>query len=255
MAEKYFYGQGRIFVSTYGQDIYRFLGDVSAAAVAMEVEKIEHKESFSGQKSLTRSLVTDRTATLNLTLHQIDADNLGLALYGAKAAIAAASGDLTHLLPNPVAVGDEIFLPHMKITDTPTVFKIEDDAGTPVVLTRDTHYSIDFEYGRITILNLAAFTQPFTATYRHAAAQQVAMFKTAQPELSLIYQGINLAEGNAPVRFELYRVATDPLQELQLINNEQALNGLQIAAAVLIDTSKLPADVLGQFGRFVEEAA
>lgn len=255
MAEKYFYGQGRVLVSQYGENKYRWLGDVSALSIAMEIEKIEHKESFSGQKSLVRTLVTDRTATVNMTLHQLDADNLGLALYGTKSSIAAAGGDVTYPFPTVVAVGDEVVLPHTKLTDTPTVFTIKDSAGIPVTLTRNTHYTVDLDRGTVVILDIAAFTQPFVATYRNAAAQQVAMFKSAQPVLSMVYEGINLAEANAKVRVELYRVATDPLQELQLINNEQALNGLQIAAGLLIDSSKPASGDLGQFARIVEDAA
>ncbi len=253
MAEQYFYGQGRVYVAPYGSNNYRWLGDVSALSLTLEIENLEHKESFSGQKGLARRITLDREGTVNMTLHQIDADNLSLALYGVKADVAAASGDLTYELPNPVAVGQEVFLPHMKITDSPTAFKIEDDTGSPVALTLNTHYTIDKEYGRITILSLGAFTQPFTATYRHAAQRYVAMFKTGQPELSLLYQGINLAEGNAPVRVELYRVATNPLSELQFINNEQALAGLPIEAGLLIDTAKSPSGDFGQFGRIVEE--
>lgn len=252
MAEQYFYGQGRVYVSPYGVNRYRFLGDVSALQLAMAVENIEHKESFSGQKSLARRITTDKTGTISMTLHQLDVDNLAMALYGTKVNTAAASGDATHVIPTGAAVGDVIALPHIRITDTPTTFNIEDDAGSPATLTRDTDYTIDFENGLITILNLGSYVFPLTATYRYGAQRSVAMFKTAQPELSLLYQGINLAEDNAAVRFEIYRVATDPLTELALINNEQALGGLPIEAGILIDTAKSAAGDLGQFGRFIE---
>lgn len=256
MAEKYFYGQGRILISPYGSNNYRWVGDVSALALTLGGENVEHRESHSGQKGLARRFSIGKDGTISMTMHQLDANNLSLVLHGAASTIPASSGDVTHSIPTGAAVGDIIQLPHISINDaSPNELSIEDSAGTPATLTRGTHYSVDLVYGTITLLNLGSFVFPLIVTYRHFAQDQVAMFTSGQPEVSLVYEGINLAESNAAVRVELYRVSTDPLEELALINNETEVNGMTVNGGLLVDTSKPVGGSLGQFGRIIEPVA
>ena len=89
-------------------------------------------------------------------------------------------------------------------------------------------------------------------SWSYAGGKQVNFLTQPQPLLEFRYEGLNLAENNAPVIIELYKLATDPLQELALITGGNALAGVQIACAVQIDGAKSATGPLGQFGRFIQ---
>ncbi|MFV9611954.1 hypothetical protein [Pseudomonas aeruginosa] len=185
----------------------------------LAVEKVEHKESYSGQKALVRSFPIGKTATVNITLHSIGPDNLALTLYGKV--VAKAAGSVTgEVLPADLVAGDVIRLANFGVSE----LVITDSAEQPGALDPQ-YYALraDGAYGEVQLLGLPtpAPTQPFKAAYEYAATKQVGMFTAPQPTVALRYKGINLAEGGAPVIVELYKVATDPLQELALVQRRQ----------------------------------
>lgn len=245
--DTYYYGQGRVYLAkrdTSGNPINeRFIGDVSALSVKLEVDKVEHKESFSGQKALVRSFPIGKTATLDMTMHQVDTDNLALALYGTSKSVTG-STVTDESLPENLAAGDSAALAHGGVS----AVTVTDSTGTPASLTEGTDYTVDATFGRITIVDPGSYTQPFKVSYTYADAKSVGMFTSGQPELFLRYEGYNLAEGNSGVIVALYKVAPDPLQELALISDGNDVAGMQVSAGLLLDTSKSPTADLGQFG-------
>ncbi|MDN6856986.1 hypothetical protein QO207_10340 [Pseudomonas sp. CAN2814] len=251
--ETYFYGQGQVDAAPIVNGVvgkWRWIQDVSAMAIQLAVDKVEHKESYSGQKALVRSFPIGKTATINMTLHSISPDNLALTLYG-KVVTKAAGTVTAEPLPGALVAGDVVALANPGVTD----LVITDSAATPVELDEQ-YYALlaDGAYGEVQILSLPtpAPTQPFKAAYGYAATKQVGMFTAPQPTIALRYKGINLAEGGAPVIVELYKVATDPLQELALINDGNAVAGMQISGGILLDSSRPASDDLGQFGRIIQ---
>lgn len=251
--ETYFYGQGKVEAAPIVNGVigkWRWIQDVSAMSIKLAVEKVEHKESFSGQKALVRSFPIGKTATVDMTLHSIGPDNLGMTLYGKV--VTKAAGTVTgEVLPAALVAGDLITLANPGVSDV----VITDSAATPVVLDEQ-YYALpaDGAYGEVQILSLPlpAPTQPFKAAYGYAATKQVGMFTAPQPTVALRYKGINLAEGGAPVIVELYKVATDPLQELALISDGNSVAGMQISGGILLDTSRPATGDLGQFGRIIQ---
>jgi len=207
--DPHYYGQGRLLIAqrlaggTLGP--WTWLGDVSAFSLKLTVEKVEHKESWSGQRALTDSFPV-------------------------------------------VAVNDDLYLNHLAITN---LVITDATAGTPKTLVPDVDYTVDADFGRITMLNVTGYVQPFARAYAYAATQAVGLFTRAQPVIALRYEGINLAEGNAPVVVTLFKVATDPLQELALITTGTDVAGMQVSAGLLADLSKPANGPLGQFGSIV----
>lgn len=245
--DTYYYGQGRISIakrdSSGKPGAFRFIGDVSAFSVKLEVDKVEHKESFSGQKALVRSFPIGKNATIDMTMHQVDPDNLSLALYGTTQATEA--GSVTdEALPDELVVGDEVSLAHPGVSDV----VITDSAGSAETLTEGEDYTVDVNFGRITILATSSYTQPFKVSYSYKSSKSVGMFTTGQPDLALKYEGYNLAEGNSPVVVNLHKVAPDPLQELALITDGNDVAGMQVSGGLLLDSSKPANGDLGQFG-------
>ena len=254
--ETYYYGQGVISLAirdavTGVPGPYRDIGDVSAFTVKLTTEKVEHKESRTGQKGLARSFPVGKTATIDMTMHQLDPDNLSLTLYGTV--VNTAGGTVTaESLPADLVVGNEVRLANpgvseLVITDsTPT---------TPKTLVLDTDYGVNPAFGRVTILNVTGLVQPFKAAYTYAARKAVGMFTAAQPNIALRYEGVNLAENNAPVIAEYYKVAPDPLQELALITSGNDVAGMAVTAPILLDSTKPATGPLGQYGSITQVAA
>lgn len=183
------------------------------------------------------------------TLHQVDTQALAELLYGAAAEIepVAVTGEVL----GTVQVGDFIKLENPGVS----ALVITDSNGTPAQLEPE-HYVLDANFGVIEILSLptAALTFPLTAAYQAAGGKQVNFFTQPQPNLELKYEGFNLAENQAPVVAHFYKVATQPLQGLALIQNGNELAGNQFTLDVLSDTTKPAAGPLGRMGRFIQVA-
>lgn len=252
--EQYFYGQGRIYVrpvGSVGNGGWRWIGDMSSLTFGGTDESVSHKESFSGQKSSVRKFSIGGDRTLNGVIHQMDTNILAELLRGTVTVIPP--GTVTaETFPQTVAVGDTIKLDFpYNVSD----LVITDSAGSPVTLAPE-HYDAFLEHGSIELLSLpsapGALTQPLKAAYKHAGARQVAFFNAAPKEMQLRYEGINLAEGNAPVIAEFYKVSTAPLQELALITSGTDLAGMNYQAECLADASRPANGPLGRFGRFVQ---
>jgi len=255
MADTYYYGQGKVEAAPIVGGVigkYRFIGDVSALSVALEVEKVKHKESHSGQKFLMRDFLIGKTATLNMTLRSISVDNLAMVLYGKP--VIAPAGTVTGEDLGTIATGDTVRLAQIGVSN----LVITDSAGTPQTID-PSHYELldNGHYGEVlfkTLPTSPAPTMPLKAAYQHAAKRAVGLFTAPQPTVAIRYKAVNLAEGNAPVLVELYKVSTDPLAELPLISDGTEVAGLSITGGILLDSSKPASGLLGQFGHITQLA-
>lgn len=221
-----------------------WVGDAPVCNVALSTESEDRTESYSGNRLQSARLRKSSTAELSLTLNYFNADTLALGLYATVSNVA--SGTVTaEELPPDLAVGSIIALDHGNVS----AVVLTDDAGTPATLTLDTHYEIySADSGLIRILDLASFTQPFSAAYSYAAAQSAAMFTADPPERYFLLDGINTLDGSRVVA-HLYRVQFDPASSIPLIND--GFGQLELKGAALYDPdAALDAD-LGGFGKFI----
>lgn len=242
-----FSGQGKVFAASRDAQgapgAFRFLGNVSALEVALAQTEVDKRESTSGQRLLLKRLITGKDANLTMALDEFTPDNLGLGLYGQQATIAG-STVTDEEFPDNLVVGDFVRLAQQDIS----ALSIEDDLAA--ALTENTHYRIESAaHGSIEILDLAAFTQPFTADYTYGGAVNVAMFTTPPPIRWLRFEGLNTAESDAPVLVELYNVQLNPIESLGLINDEYG--ALSITGAALYDAVRADDGAFGPFGRFM----
>jgi hypothetical protein len=247
--EQYYFGQGRLFSRPFGStDPWRWWGDISELSIAGESEKLEHKESYSGKRLPVRTINISTTMTLTGTLHQVDTEAIGELLYGT--AIIVEGGAVTGEALGTVAVGDVLKL------DQPNVsaLTIVDSTASPVTLDPE-HYVLDERFGTLEIVSLPdapAPVFPLLASYTAGPRREVPFFNRAQPVLQLKYEGVNLAENEAPVIVEFYKASSDPLQNWGIIQNGQELAGNQFTLNALADTSKPENGPLGRFGRFIQ---
>jgi len=250
MLEKFFYGQGKVYSRPIGVvgAKWRWWGDVSALSGQASIEKVEHKESHSGFKTLVRSFPNSTVMNLSGTMHQLDTASLAEMLGGIVTTVAA--GSKTGEVLGTVAAGDIIKLEHAGVSS----LVITDSLGSPATIDDD-HYVHDPRFGHLEFLTLPsspAPTMPLKAAYSYAGEKYVSFLRKVLGTIELRYEGINLAEGGAPVIAEFYKVQAEPLQELALITDGTDVAGFPFSCGVLLDSSKPASGDLGQFGRYRE---
>ena len=87
----------------------RWLGDVDEAKITFKTTKVERKESWSGERGKSMSLVLDKEANLDLTLMDFSPENVSQVIYGKNSLIA--NGTVTgEVLPSGLLSGDRIAL-------------------------------------------------------------------------------------------------------------------------------------------------
>lgn len=242
--------QGRVYLGKRdinGEPIeVRSPGNVADLKLSLKTEVLEHFESQSGQRSLDHRMIKSKSATISLSIEEFTKENLALALYGT--AVTSNGGTVTDETLGGIApvIGDRYFLAHPKVS----TLVLKDSAGTPATLTPGTHYTADTDFGAIQFLDVTGFTAPYLASYAYGSVAEIGIFTQPLPERFLRLEGLNTAQGNAPVLVELYRVAFDPLKELALISSDY--NKFDLEGSLLADATKPYDAVLGQFGRIVQ---
>lgn len=256
MSDQFFYGQGRISLAERdavtgvpGKFIY--VGDVSLLTGKMTATQVKHVESNSGQRSLAASFTVEKAMTVDMTMHNLSAANLAIAMRGTV--IETPSGTVTaESLGAAVAVGDQVFLANPGVSG---LIITDSASGSPATLQPGVDYNVDVRFGRIDILKVGTYVQPFKAAYTYASREAVGIFTTAQKYYALRYEGVDLANGNAPVLVDYYKVAPGVLQELQHITSGTDVAGMAIAGDILLDDKKPATGPMGQFGSIVRVGA
>lgn len=252
--EKYQYGQGRISLAPWSTSIdpasYAWIGDADGFSLKPTSDKVQHKESYSGQKGLVRSFPVGAALDVTINGYQFDANAIARAMRGSV--VNTALGTVTaESLGATRAVGDEVYLANQFVSSV----VIKDSASSsPATLVEGTDYTVDPDFGRITILNVGSYTQPFLVDYSYAARNTVGVLKTGQQLYALRYDELNLAEGNEPRIVLVHKLAPDLVQELQLISTGNDVSGMQLTGAALLDSSKPASGALGQFAAVIEKA-
>jgi hypothetical protein len=256
--------QGRVFLAKrnpLGEAIEaRSPGNVAELKLSLKTDVLEHFESQTGQRALDHRMIKQKSATVMLTIEEFTKENLALALYGNYALSSGATVSdepLVHQATGSPAVlpvvGDRYFLAHPKVS----ALTLRDSSATPITLQAGTDYTSDVDFGAIQFLRLdngatpaVPFVPPIRASYGFGEVTEVGIFTQPLPERFLRLEGINTAQNNAKVLVELYRVAFDPLKEINFISDEY--NKFELEGSLLADSTKPIDAVLGQFGRIVQ---
>lgn len=245
--KKYFFGQGKLNLAVRdalgnrGKSIP--VGDVETAEISLNVEYIDNRESQSGLNGMNVHHAFVRGGQVTFNAKSFDLDNLALGLYGTK--VTVNTGTVTsEELPAGLAVGDEVFLKNPKASS----IVITDSAGSPATLVANTDYQVlDAVTGKIKILSLGSYTQPFEVAYSYGERKDLGIFAATPADKWLVYEGINVLTGSK-VLLDLYRVSLNALGSLPLINTGNAVGQFPMTGMLLVDETKSVSDALGQFG-------
>ncbi|MCX8016478.1 MAG: DUF4097 domain-containing protein, partial [Rhodocyclaceae bacterium] len=244
----YFSGQGRVYLAQRDANgnplALRWVGNVSDLKVSLAVETIEHKESYSGQRLTDLTLIKAKTGEFSCTLEDFSVENLELSLYGTTSS--NTSGSVSNeTLPAGITAGEIRLLANPFVSSV----TITDSSGTPKTLPA-TQYTVHENQGAIQFNDITTggpYTQPFKVSYTRGASRRIAMFRQAQPEVWMRFDGVNTADGNKPVILDLYKIAINPTKDLSMIGDEQ--QRFELSGKVLADMTKVNDAALGQFGR------
>lgn len=248
MSEQFvFIGQGPIFFGDYdattGQAAQGYLVNLKRIGcgnrtlkIAMKRDTGKVKESCSGQSLTLKTFTKGMEASISLEMNQFSRDEMAIGLYGTSASVVG-STVTGEAMPATVAVNDYVHTKYPGISS----LVIKDSAVTPATLVLGTDYELDSAaHGRIKIINLGAYTQPFKSDYAYAAHGRVTAFTGAATRKGIIFDGANVAEGNAPVRVIIPLVDFDPAKDFNWISKEEAtlaLDGEILYASELLSDS------------------
>lgn len=240
----YFSGQGIVYLAekdTSGNLLgYRDVGNVPELKLSFNTEVQEHKEARTGNRLIDLRLATDKSCTASITLDGFDPETLKTAMYAAVTTTAAGSATAESVTAR---LGKVVALSKIKVS---TVVVKGTGAKSAKTYVLDKNYTVSADNGSIYIMSAAEQTAAsavdqiadadvLAVDYAYAAQTSTQAFKDSQKTYSLRFEGLNTADGNAPVVVTIPNFRPDPLKDLSLISGE--LQTFQMEGAALADTA------------------
>lgn len=246
-----FSGQGPAFWSNRdanGNPIeYNWFGNAPEFILGLATDTLTHKESYTGNRTTDARIITELTATVQITVDDFKESNVELATYGQGSQLNTANiavvGEAVH---SQVPIVGERYA--LKATGRVSNVTLK---GNGVTISA-TKYSVDAS-GIIVFTDVSGIAAPITADYTAAASRQIGVFKTAAPEVHIRLDGLNTATTVAGdferTIVDVYKCRLDPAENFGLINDE--FGQLVLNGSALTDTTKSAASAMGQFARFI----
>ncbi len=230
MADRSYIGKGKVYLGPYGGGgALVSVGNCSRLELSIDEEKKELLDftSAGGGKANVVSRITG--VTVGMTLHDISPENLAKALRGTSSAVTAAAvtNEAHTAYKGGLVVFDNLPDPAQPVTVTGA-------GGTPT-------YTEGTDYVRtrtgIEVLAGGGIADGSTieVDYTKAASDVVEALTQAGAEFTLVFDGLNEAQGGKAVSVRLHRVKFSPAQGLGFIADEFA--GLELTGEVLKDES------------------
>jgi hypothetical protein len=243
-----FQGRGRIYIAERNNSgipgAFKFVGCADAFNVALSVETIQHYSKCTSADALDYQGTKTQSAEVNMTLSEWVKANILLALRAVEVPDATSGSVSGEACGTGFLAGDVYLLGATTGQPRTNVSAVSvDDGGGPLVL--DTDYTLNADTGAVTFIT--ATTGAVTADYTYDDLPYASMFRAGQKDYWLRFDGVNKADGDAPVLVDLYKVQFNPAQNLDLLSDELAL--MELSGAVLVDANKSESSDLGQFGR------
>ncbi len=233
---EYYSGQGQAIIAernpTTGRPFNAYpMGNAPAMEITVQTTQVDHKESMSGARATDFTLLTEKSATLNITIESLIPKNLAMSFYGKMTDVAAGTVASEVLANETSANGGMLLLAHNQVAGV----VLTTTGGTPTAVPAAA-YMVDPEFGMIQWdpTFAPAITGPVTAAYTYEASERMDALTTLQPpERYLRFHGINTIDDSL-VLVEIPRAQFQPLQSLALITEEVAQ--VQMTATILPDS-------------------
>lgn len=243
-------GQGPVFHAqrdASGNPVnLEWFGNAPEFVVGLAAETLTHKESYSGTRATDARIITELTATVNVTTDDFKEANIELATFGIGSQLAGGAVTGRAVWDSAPVVGELYSLRAAGRVSSVTIYS----AGVSVSTSK---YSVDAS-GVLSFTDVSGVTGPITADYTEAASRQVGVFKTTAPELYIRLDGLNTAEATGSGDYErsvvnLYKVRLDPSENLSFVNDE--FGQLVLNGSPLVDTLRAQSAAGGQFMQII----
>jgi len=217
---------------------FRQVGNATAFALNVETEKLEHRNSRSGVRSVDREIILEQKVGVSLTMDEtMNFDNLALFLSGQATGSVAnpATASVTNAL---IATGafkgrsyDLVNGSGARLMDTRGTLTVKSGtaaggsgaAGTLVV---STSYEVDTTWGTVFIVPTGAFTEghsiwiSYVPAGNEVAVYQVNMLTKSKQSAFLRFKGINPGNSDQKILVDLHSVSLSADGDLSLIGEE-----------------------------------
>lgn len=220
----------------------RFVGNVPELTVETDSEKLEHKESHTGQRATDFTMTKTKSVTVSAKLEDFDRDNLALAVSGNVVSVKSES--ITNHVLGTVKAGDMVKLKGFNVSN----IVIKDSTTSAKTLEKGIHYTIDEKLGKVIFTTVDGFKQPFMADYTTGQVEATTIMSADDDEYQVYFEGVNTIT-NENVILELWRMKKQAKGSVPFIHEE--LGEIDLAGDALADTSKQNDASLGLFGRVV----
>ncbi len=232
MAETSYYpylGSGRIYARVAGTATGRFdLGNASKLEIKVKEGRKQLKDYTKPGGGSYASVARVDSATLEMTLHDLNKTNVARAVFGTESVVTGA------------AVLDEVVTAYKGGIST-----LAHPGATAVVVTNSagtTTYVANADYevrpGGILILDAGTIADAASlkVDYSFATYNKVEALTSAAQTLELFFEGLNEANSGKPVLVDVYRAQLSPTKALALLGDDFA--DLEVEAEVLKDPTK-----------------
>lgn len=243
MANYYYSGQGSLYMGNRNATTGRpeglvAIGNVPTLEISIEVEKFEHKESETGNRTVDLTIIQEQNATFNMVVESFSTRNLALAFFGTESEVSGAAvvGESATLYQPADASDTDPYktpLAHINLNEAIPVVVTDSLAGGR---TEGVDFEVDYKNG--SIWPLAAWGGPalpdvITIGYTHLGYPKMAAFTQTSVEKYLRFEGINTVN-NDGVIVDIFRAEFDPSQAWPLINDE--VGQLTLNGTIIQDT-------------------
>lgn len=235
--ERYISLQGELHLAEIKNGIagaYRAIGNTPELKLNFSADKIEHRESKTGNRSVDAVMYKDPKLELSGSLE--DASNENIALLMSGTTITVPEKTITDTSLGAVTANTVIDLGLNKLSDV----KFKDDTNADISADQ---YNLDSTFGTVTFLNdykSVTWSGKSGETTRTTIGSKIGSRKFA-----VLFKGKDTYTGDK-VAIRLWNIEFTPDTEMDLIQDEFAK--YSINATALADTSKAEDGELGPFG-------
>lgn len=246
---RYYRGQGKVYLSERtpeGKPVgFKWLGNCTELSIKPKTDKIQKRESYTGNQSVELEIEKMLDADLSMNICSMAKDNLKRMVFGTS----TDKGIRTVTEEALIATGGTG--QSLEAINVTNFASLTDDGGT-TTYTLGTDYTVDLQAGFIEFPDSTTIPAGSTvkANYEAGASEVVSAFTKPNQNYYLLFNGLNTAEGNNPVKVRAFKVRFGTMEELPLINNEDVAEYKQ-EGTILIDPCQPANGVHGQY--FSEE--
>ena len=235
--DRSYIGKGPVYFKVKGATGgMQAIGNCSNLEVSFEEESVTLSDYTTASGGNRNSVSRVSTVTGAVTMHDFSAENLALALRGAKSTQTA--GAVTDELHSTAGTAGE-FIPLDFIRDPDVAPVVTSQDG---VTTYDAGTDYDVENNGIVITSGSAIGNGgVSVDYTKDISETMEALTDAGQEYEIYFNGLNEAQSGSLVEIRMYRVKFSPAQGLSFIGDE--FGELSVDFEILSDSSKTGAGI------------